>query len=69
MTDTRDTDAMGPTARLRLVERDVEVPWNPPAGPGLHSISEVRRLRILQQQFKHLQTGETEWRDVPLEGE
>jgi len=54
---------MTPTNRLRFVERDVTVPFEP-------NFAKIKRIRVLQQWWvpdKAFSETDGEWRDVPLE--
>lgn len=55
-----------PTPQLRFVEREQRIEY--------YTIedgctSRMEWVRILQQWWRDVQTGEGEWRDVPLEAE
>lgn len=53
-----------PTPRLRWLE----IPWGKPSKQALVPY-ETAKPRVLQQWWRDVQTGEGEWRDVPLEAE
>jgi len=53
-----------PTPRLRFVNKIVVFQSFQSLGQN-----KVTRARVLQQWWRDVQTGEGEWRDVPLEAE
>ena len=63
-------DNWAPTARLRFVERGIDIVQGPVTDAG--PTSSIVPRRILQQWFapdlpRYMSSGEGEWRDVPLE--